>query len=95
LKDENVPWPRSSIIYNIDDITKKNPEPIAVLQHGFWNRAQDYYSHEVHHAYDFREDIKVNPAAKGTYSTTLFQKKAIDTISQHNQSKPLFLFVPF
>jgi arylsulfatase A-like enzyme len=42
LKDENVPWPRSSIIFNIDDITKKNPEPIAVLrviwqETGAWN----------------------------------------------------------
>ena len=63
--------------------------------YGFWNGAQDYYSHEVHHAYDFRQDSKVKRAAKGEYSTTLFQKKAIETIAGHNQSSPLFLFVPF
>ena len=63
--------------------------------YGFWNGAQDYYSHEVHHAYDFRQDSKVKKAAKGTYSTTLFQKKAIETIAGHNQSSPLFLFLPF
>jgi arylsulfatase B len=55
--------------------------------YGFWGGAQDYFNHEVLHAYDFREDLKVKPAAKGTYSTEI--------ISQHNQSNPLFLFVPF
>ena len=36
LRDESVPWPRGSMIYNIDDITKKNPEPVAAIRVDNW-----------------------------------------------------------
>ena len=62
---------------------------------GFWNGAEDYYKHDVKQGYDFRQDMGVKRGISGVYSTTLFQNKAINIISHHNQSSPLFLFLPF
>ena len=36
LQDKSVPWPRHSIIYNIDDITKKTPNPVSAIRVDNW-----------------------------------------------------------
>ena len=63
--------------------------------YGFWGGAEDYYTHQVRKAFDFRDDAKVRRDATGVYSTTLFQTRARQIIAKHNQSRPLFLFLPF
>ena len=62
---------------------------------GFWSGAEDYFTHLTGNAYDFRKNMDVFPSAKGKYSTALFQNEAVDIIKQHNQSNPLFLYLPF
>ena len=44
---------------------------------------------------DFWEDDEVLYAANGTYSTTLFQNRAVEIIRGHDPSEPLFLYLPF
>ena len=63
--------------------------------YGFWNGAQDYFSHIVQHGYDFRDDERVLLKDRGTYSTELFQKRALRIIRTHKKTKPLFLYLPF
>jgi len=61
---------------------------------GYLTGAQDYYTHTREDGYDFRDDAKVF-RDDGTYSTNLFEQRAIDIIEGHNSSSPLFLYVPF
>ena len=67
--------------------------------YGYWLGAEDYYQHtrtEAGHAgYDFRDDLRVDHSAKGVYSSVLFGKKSSQIIENHNQSNPLFLYLPF
>jgi len=68
--------------------------------YGFWVGAEDYYNHtrgEGKHVdgYDFRDDLEVDESAIGVYSSILFSKKSEEIISNHDQSKPLFLYLPF
>ena len=73
--------------------------------YGFWVGAEDYYDHTRANSgkmkrsgkmgYDFRDDMEVDPSAKGEYSSILFGKRAEKIIANHNQSNPLFLYLPF
>ena len=59
----------------------------------------DYYKHTGKVAgkagYDFRDDLEVDHSAKGKYSSILFSQRAEKIIDNHNQSNPLFLYLPF
>ena len=61
---------------------------------GYWNAAQDYFTHG-NRPYDMWDDMRVAWEANGTYSSKLFQNKATKIISEHDKSKPLFLYLPF
>jgi len=68
--------------------------------YGFWVGSQDYYNHtrtvgSHHTGYDFRDDMEVDESAKGMYSSILFSQRSDEIISNHDQSKPLFLYLPF
>ena len=67
--------------------------------YGYWLGAEDYYQHTRsqagHKGYDFRDDLRVDHSAKGVYSSVLFGKKSSQIIENHNQSNPLFLYLPF
>jgi len=68
--------------------------------YGFWVGSQDYYNHtrtvgSHHTGYDFRDDMEVDETAKGVYSSILFSQRSDEIISNHDQSKPLFLYLPF
>lgn len=63
--------------------------------YGFWVGSQDYYQHTRMDGYDFRDDMEVDQAARGEYSSTLFSKRAKEIITSHDQSSPLFLYLPF
>jgi len=63
--------------------------------YGFLLGAQSYFTHDRFGGYDFRDDDEVAIAANGTYSTTLIQDRAVKIISNHDESNPLFMYVPF
>nr|KAG5693863.1 hypothetical protein BaRGS_009919 [Batillaria attramentaria] len=62
---------------------------------GYYNAAEDYYTHVIGSGYDFRKDKDVDAADNGTYSAYVFTDRIIDIISTHNKSQPLFLYLPF
>jgi len=63
--------------------------------YGFLNGGQSYFDHTRDGGYDFWDDDDVALSDNGTYSTTLFQQRAVEVISSHDSSKPLFLYLPF
>ncbi|KAK7507327.1 hypothetical protein BaRGS_00001262 [Batillaria attramentaria] len=63
---------------------------------GFYNAVQDYYTHIGHrHGYDFRHNEKVYYAANGTYSANIFTSHIQDVVMSHNDSSPLFVYLPY
>jgi len=70
--------------------------------YGYWVGSEDYYNHTRGEGsrghkmgYDFRNDLEVDETAKGVYSSILFSQKSDQILSNHDQSKPLFLYLPF
>eukprot|EP00091_Calanus_sinicus_P002967 TRINITY_DN13118_c0_g1_i2.p1 TRINITY_DN13118_c0_g1~~TRINITY_DN13118_c0_g1_i2.p1 ORF type:complete len:137 (-),score=32.95 TRINITY_DN13118_c0_g1_i2:7-417(-) len=62
--------------------------------YGFWLGAEDYYNHTREDGYDFRNDMEVDESAKGVYSSVLFSRQSDQIIRHHDQSSPLFLYIP-
>ncbi|XP_052789577.1 arylsulfatase B-like [Mya arenaria] len=66
---------------------------------GFLTGGETYYTHYLCYdnkcGTDMRDMTHPTDAYNGTYSTTLFAEKAIDVINNHDEDKPLFLYVPF
>lgn len=62
---------------------------------GYYNAAEDYYTHNVGKGYDFRKERDVDKHDAGKYSAYVFAQRAQDIIGQHNKSQPLFLYLPF
>ncbi|XP_054266980.1 arylsulfatase B-like [Macrosteles quadrilineatus] len=67
--------------------------------YGFYNGYQDYYKHTVQasftnfEGYDMRFNDTVTWEGVGRYSTDLYTERAADIITQHNTSRPLFLYL--
>ncbi|KAK3108902.1 hypothetical protein FSP39_018311 [Pinctada imbricata] len=61
---------------------------------GYYNGAEDYYSHVIQKGKDFRAD-KIPVEADGEYSAHLYAKKAQKIIQDHNLNHSLFLYLPF
>ncbi|XP_064643223.1 arylsulfatase B-like isoform X1 [Lineus longissimus] len=64
---------------------------------GYYNAQIDYYSHKVDiplfgNGIDFRDNEKAVTNQNGTYSTGLYTKRAQQIITEHNKTKPLFLY---
>ena len=51
-----------------------------------------YFQHMT--GYDMRHNMDVDHSAKGNYSARLFTDKAVEIIQQHDNEKPLFLYIP-
>lgn len=62
-------------------------------QHGHFNGAIDYYSHEREGGLDWNRDGKT--VVEDGYSTDLIGAQAVKYIETRDKSKPLFLYVPF
>ncbi|XP_064600138.1 arylsulfatase I-like isoform X2 [Liolophura sinensis] len=63
---------------------------------GYYQGAEDYYTHKIALGYDFRFNKEVYKNTKGEYSTNTFERRAVEIISSHNASQsPLFLYLPF
>ncbi|XP_035668426.1 arylsulfatase B-like isoform X1 [Branchiostoma floridae] len=73
--------------------------------YGFLTGGEDYWSHRrpniystdasEYHGLDLRDQDKPVLDQNGTYSTHLFQRKAIDIIAHHDRNKPMFLYLSF
>jgi arylsulfatase B/arylsulfatase I/J len=50
--------------------------------YGYWNAAQDYYTHGGPHALDMHENFDTDRSVSGEYSTTLYTRKAQAWIEQ-------------
>ncbi|XP_035685870.1 arylsulfatase J-like [Branchiostoma floridae] len=72
---------------------------------GYLTGGEDYWTHRKpsqfskdpseFHGLDLRDQDKPVLDQNGTYSTHLFARKAIEMILNHDQSKPMFLYLPF
>ncbi|MEI7728677.1 MAG: arylsulfatase [Verrucomicrobiota bacterium] len=62
-------------------------------QYGHYNGALDYFTHIRDGGFDWHRDDKVSHDEG--YSTFLDAKEAVRLITEHDASKPLFLYVPF
>ena len=62
---------------------------------GYFEGTNRYYSHILMNGYDYRADEEINLEANGTYDTTLVRDNAVNVIRSHDQSSPLFLYLPF
>ena len=62
-------------------------------QYGHYNGALDYNTHFRDGGFDWHKDDKVN--RDEGYSTHLLAREASRLITEHDTSKPLFLYVPF
>ena len=62
-------------------------------QYGHYNGAINYFTHIRDGGHDWHRDDQPNYDA--VYSTDLISKEACRIIATHDQTKPLFLYVPF
>jgi arylsulfatase B/arylsulfatase I/J len=66
---------------------------------GYYNGAEDYYTHEIGGYLDLHDDEVPNFDFNGTYGMDMFHDHVSDRISEHatTQSKdtPMFLYLPF
>lgn len=62
-------------------------------QYGHYNGALDYFTHERDGGFDWHRSDRV--ARDEGYSTHLIAREAVRAITEHDTSKPLFLYVPF
>ena len=62
-------------------------------QYGHYNGALDYFTHVRDDGFDWhRDDREVRDEG---YSTHLLAREAVRLVDEHDQSRPLFLYVPF
>ncbi|XP_014789497.1 arylsulfatase J [Octopus bimaculoides] len=66
---------------------------------GYWLGAESYYLHLAgrgdYLGYDFHRNLDVAKDALGHYSTEIFTQEAVKIIKNHNETKPLFLYLPY
>jgi arylsulfatase A-like enzyme len=66
---------------------------------GFWTGFQDYYNYLMvgrdFMGLDFRNNMDVILNISGIYSTEYYTDRALELISNHNVSKPMFLYMSY
>lgn len=62
--------------------------------YGFVNTGIDYYTHERYGVPSMYSDNELTTEDKGTYSTDLFKREAIEFLKK-NKDDPFFLYLPF
>ncbi|XP_078377383.1 arylsulfatase B-like [Oculina patagonica] len=63
--------------------------------YGYYNGAEDHYSHKILNVLDFRDNKEPVRDLDGKYGTFAFAERAENIIKTHNASKPLFLYMAF
>ncbi|XP_041375693.1 arylsulfatase B-like [Gigantopelta aegis] len=67
---------------------------------GYWLGCEDYFDHTSEcnldqWGLDFHRDVHQLDNYTGLYSTELFTAEAVSIVQKHNQSEPLFLYLPY
>ncbi|XP_046566659.1 arylsulfatase B-like [Haliotis rubra] len=65
---------------------------------GFYSGDEEYFTHMTNDgkgALDFRFNKTAYKDANGTYSANVFGNRAVEIIENHDDSKPLYLYLPF
>nr|KAG5699422.1 hypothetical protein BaRGS_016268 [Batillaria attramentaria] len=62
---------------------------------GYYNGAEDYYTHIRDNGFDFRFNDTVYHGGDNVYSAELLAVRAEQIIRTHDKSSPLFLYLPF
>ncbi|PFX34029.1 arylsulfatase B-like [Stylophora pistillata] len=64
--------------------------------YGFYNGAEDHYTHVISHFLDFRDNKEIVRDMNETYSVNAFTKRAEQIVKSHDaQNGPLFLYMAF
>ncbi|KAI8501215.1 hypothetical protein Bbelb_213100 [Branchiostoma belcheri] len=63
--------------------------------YGYYNGAEDYYTHVVATGLDLRDDKDVVKTKNGQYGTYFFTDRVVDIVEKHQADTPLFLYLPF
>lgn len=63
--------------------------------YGYYNGAEDHYTHEIQNILDLRDDKEPVRDLNGTYATFAFTKRATEIIKSHDPSNPLFMYMAF
>ncbi len=66
---------------------------------GYWTGYQDYYNYSTLErgfmGLDFRNNMDVIQNISGIYATEYYTDRALELISNHNVSKPMFLYMSY
>ncbi|GAB6019685.1 Arylsulfatase, variant 2 [Chamberlinius hualienensis] len=62
---------------------------------GYYTGDETYFSHENEGYLDLRNNTDVVHHLNGTYSADMFSVRAVEILRYHNQSIPLFVYLPF
>nr|KAG5690198.1 hypothetical protein BaRGS_016589 [Batillaria attramentaria] len=63
--------------------------------YGYLTGAEDYFTHFREGGLDLHDNLKPDFQEKGKYSAQLFTERAVDIIYAHDNSKRLFLYLPY
>ena len=63
--------------------------------YGMWNGQEDHFTHQLNGSLDLSLNMQPDFDQDGVYSTDLFGARAERIITEHDQSKPLFLYLPY
>ena len=63
--------------------------------YGMWNGQEDHFTHQLNGSLDLQLNMQGDFNQSGVYSTDLFASKAERIIAEHDQSRPLFLYLPY
>ncbi|WAR04047.1 ARSJ-like protein [Mya arenaria] len=63
--------------------------------YGYFNSRSDYFTHYERQFLDFHDGYEAVWDKNGSYSAHLYAERAERIISEHNTTKPLFLYLPY
>ncbi|XP_078610513.1 arylsulfatase B-like isoform X2 [Branchiostoma floridae x Branchiostoma japonicum] len=63
--------------------------------YGYYNGAEDYYTHVVANGLDLRDDKDVVKTKSGQYGTYFFTDRVVDIVEKHPADTPLFMYLPY
>ncbi|XP_035694672.1 arylsulfatase B-like [Branchiostoma floridae] len=63
--------------------------------YGYYNGAEDYYTHVVANGLDLRDNKDVVKTKSGQYGTYFFTDRVVDIVEKHPADTPLFMYLPY
>lgn len=68
-------------------------DPLRINESNSFKKSYTFQTMFPVSGYDMRKNLSMEYGTKGTYATDLFTQVAVETIRQHDQSKPLFMYL--